>query len=472
LELGCCDGSNIIATGHCLPNAECWGVDLSAQQIADGQAVIEAIGLRNVTLKQLNILEVDEGFGRFDYIIAHGIFSWVSREVQDQILNICQRLLVQNGVAYVSYNTAPGWSMHKTFREMMRYHSRSLTDTGTRASHLKNLLKFLAESAANGETAYSQLLSQEANGLLKLPESFVFQEFLEEECQPEYFYQFVERARGVGLAYLADAFFPTMLVDNFPPLVAEGLRRFEGDLVHQEQLMDWLRNRHFRHTLLCHEGVSLNRSLSVGVLEHFYIASPLQPVAERLEQSMVRFESARGSLSSDRRVVQLVMGYLGGQWPRAVGFVELLEWVQHEIGAELDSSERVVVGETLLRAYSKGLVEFHVHPTPLVIEVSERPQVGGLARWEAQRGRKVTNQRCEWITVTNEVCLRLLPYLDGSRDQAALLELLNDWNQQGWLTVRVSSPEVKLTAGSRRQILEKLLNDALRQIAQAGLLVA
>jgi len=237
LELACCDGSNIIATAHNLPEAECWGVDFSAQHIANGRRLIKALGLKNITLKQMDILEINDRFGAFDYIIAHGIYSWVSSQVQDKILSICKNHLATNGVAYISYNTKPGW--RTTLRDMMLYHIAN--DSTARTIKLKKLLKFFTQATADVKDTYSRFLHQELNHFNQLPESFIFEEFLDEENEPLYFYQFMERAQAHGLEYLGDALFPKATND-----------------VHQEQMMDFLHNRHFRHTCLCHQGTTRN----------------------------------------------------------------------------------------------------------------------------------------------------------------------------------------------------------------------
>jgi len=109
LELGCSDGGNLLPMAYSLPGSEFVGIDGSARQIELGLATLEALGLKNVTLKQMNLLDVGDQFGKFDYIIAHGIYSWVPPDVQDKILEICHCLLKPQGLAFVSYNTLPGW---------------------------------------------------------------------------------------------------------------------------------------------------------------------------------------------------------------------------------------------------------------------------------------------------------------------------------------------------------------------------
>src|SRR5438876_840414 len=81
LELGCCSGGNLIPMADELPQSEFVGVDYSLRQVEDGRAVIEAVGLKNVVLHYQSIADVGDDFGQFDYIIAHGVFSWVPRNI-------------------------------------------------------------------------------------------------------------------------------------------------------------------------------------------------------------------------------------------------------------------------------------------------------------------------------------------------------------------------------------------------------
>ena len=475
LELGCCDGSNIIATAHQLPQAECWGIDLSAQQIAYGQALVKALGLQNITLRQLNILEVKEDLGQFDYIIAHGIYSWVSAPVQAKIFQICKRHLTPQGVAYISYNTKPGWNIRDTLRDMMRYYSAASANPAKRTEQLKALLQLIAKTTAAEENSYNQYVNKELIHFAQLPEQFIFKEFLEEEHQPEYFYQFIAKAYSHGLEYLADAFFPTMLVNNFPPAIAEELHVFQNNLIHQEQMMDFLRNRHFRHTLLCHQGTPLNRHLSPEVLNYFYIASPLQPVANTAKP-LQQFAHTQGSVSTEQPLIQFVLHYLSQQWPQAVAFTELVAQIESHRDYSLQVQEQAILADALFNCYAKGLMDWYTQPPPLITTITTYPQASSLARWQAQQGQRVINQRGEVVTLENGIGLRLLPYLDGTHDRTALLRQLNDWVEQGLLTIHIKHQEtgevIDLSAENRPEILEKLLADALQLIAQTALLVA
>jgi SAM-dependent methyltransferase len=117
LELGCASGGNLIPMAAGLPESTFTGIDLSQSAIVAGQAMVASLQLTNIDLRHASILEADGELGIFDYIICHGVYSWVPPEVQDRILEICARNLAPNGVAYVSYNTYPGWHARGTIRE-------------------------------------------------------------------------------------------------------------------------------------------------------------------------------------------------------------------------------------------------------------------------------------------------------------------------------------------------------------------
>ncbi len=468
LELGCGDGRNLIASAYTLPQSECLGIDLSPPRIARGKATIDAVGLTNIQLQCQNILDLDDSIGQFDYIIAHGIYSWVPVAVQNKILNLCQQHLVPNGVAYVSYNTKPGWNMRSTLRDLMLYHTATISDPEQREVQLKALLTFLLESTAASNDAYSQHIAEEIKNFSGLPSTFVFHEFLEEENKPVYFHQFTERAKVFGLTYLGDAYLHTMLAGNFPSTVAEKLQAFNRNVIHQEQVMDFLSNRHFRHTLLCHQGTSLRRAISADVISQFYIASSLQPITDN------SFQNQRGTLNTESPVIQAAFRYLAGRWPAAFTFAEIVEEACQQIGQAPAQTDEYAIANALLIAYTKGLIELYTSPLRLVTTVSPRPLASQLARWEVQQRKRVTNLRCEEVIIEDITALQILPYLDGNHDREALLDLFQGWIKAGKLAIEVeqSNEAVKLAEVNMRNVLGQVLEDSLQLLARGGVLRA
>src|ERR1700742_1272227 len=151
LEIGCGDGANLIPMALMLPESEFVGVDLAAHPVAKGQKMAGALGLRNVTLQQLDIADLSASFGQFDYVIAHGVYSWVPAEVRDQLLAICKANLSPQGVAYVSYNAYPGSHLREMIRGMMQFHTRETCGADDRVNQSRALIRFLAQSQSESD---------------------------------------------------------------------------------------------------------------------------------------------------------------------------------------------------------------------------------------------------------------------------------------------------------------------------------
>jgi SAM-dependent methyltransferase len=127
LELGCGVGGNLLPMAFQYPSSEFVGVDLSGVTIERGQRNIATLGLSNIKLLHCDIMNVDAGFGEFDYILAHGVYSWVPPAVREKMMMIFKQNLAPRGVCYVSYNAHPFSHLRDMVRDMMRYHTRRLT---------------------------------------------------------------------------------------------------------------------------------------------------------------------------------------------------------------------------------------------------------------------------------------------------------------------------------------------------------
>jgi SAM-dependent methyltransferase len=157
LELGCGDGANLVPMAFGFPQSQFVGIDLAARPIALGQAQVAGLKLENLDLRCCDILAVDAAFGEFDYIIAHGVYSWVQEAVRDRLLAVCKERLVPAGVAYVSYNTYPGYHLRDLVRGMMAFHVRGITEPQERIQQALSLLKFLLQKFPTESEAQSDL---------------------------------------------------------------------------------------------------------------------------------------------------------------------------------------------------------------------------------------------------------------------------------------------------------------------------
>jgi methyltransferase-like protein/SAM-dependent methyltransferase len=477
LELGCASGGNLLPLAFSYPNAHFTGIDLSSRQISTGQALIEKFNLKNIELKHLDLMKIEKDFGEFDYIVAHGVYSWVSKHVQAKILEICDQNLTEKGVAYVSYNTYPGWHFRGMIRDMMLYHTAQFPDPGAKVVQARALLDFLS-NAVPADNAYGLMLKNELDLIAPLRDSYVLHEHLEEKNQPVYFHEFAEEASKHNLQYLSEADFSLMITTNFAPQVGETLRRLSNDIVRTEQYMDFVRNRAFRQTLLCRKGVQLNRNLDWRSVKDFRIASATRTEASQAElvgNQQVQFVVPKGvTMTVANPVVKVAFNYMSQIWPRSASFDELLATITQLSPTVIqDSSSRQkqeqLLGTDLLTAYAAGIVSFRTEEPHFVVETSSHPIVSPLVRHQAESGQRITNQLHE--SADAEVLVRnIVLLLDGTRDVQSIVTELEKLIGNGTLNVHKDGKQ--LTGGEElRQTLAKVTEDILTNLTKLALLI-
>ena len=217
LELGCGDGWNLITMAHGLPGSEFTGIDLAAKPIARGTALAAELGLRNLSLREMDVADAAD-LGEFDYIIAHGLYSWVPQHVREKVMALCGRSLAADGVAYLSYNAYPGNHARDLVRGMMRYHTADFADPQQKIAQARGLVKFLSDSRAP-RGLYHEVLAHQLERLAKYSDSAFFHDDLSSINQPFYFHEFMAGAAANGLQFLAEADMEDNREEQYPPQV-------------------------------------------------------------------------------------------------------------------------------------------------------------------------------------------------------------------------------------------------------------
>ena len=481
LELGCADGSNIIPMACALPGSRFTGIDLSARQIQPGLETIRALGLRNIELRQADIRDVDDRFGAFDYIIAHGVYSWVPVEVQDHILRLCYERLSPSGVAYISYNTYPGWRMRGMLRDMMLYHARKFENRQEQIEQARALINWLAEIIRAENSPYGLLLKRELEQMQKWPNAYFRHDSLAEINEPVYFHQFVEHAEQHGLQFLAEAEFPSMIAGNYGAPVDETLNRLSRNIIEMEQYMDFVRNRLFRQTLLCRRDVKLSRSLGPWNLTDLHVAARLSAANPEMDLNSTEPEVFHGvgdlKVSTSQPVVKAALYCLTERWPAATAFSDLLlrarSLLKHKDDGCTPSgsgeTDGATLGSVLLTCFTRGLCELYAHPPEFVIAPGLRPMACPFARLQARSREMVINRRHEGVPL-NALAKQLLPLLDGGQDCDSMLDALIRLAADGTLLVKVAERLVS-ERGEARQILAGELERELARFGRTALLV-
>ena len=481
LELGCSMGGNLLVVAQDHPGSRCVGIDASSRQIAEGWKTIDALGLKNIQLKHQDILELGDDLGEFDYIVSHGVFSWVPPAVQDKMLEICKRQLAPNGVAYISYNTYPGWHIRGIVRDMMFYRGMQFADPDARLAQARSLVQFVAQASRGSDTPYQRLLQNELEHVGRMEDHYLHHEYLEEHNQPLYFNEFANRLAVNGLQYLGDADFSTMVSTNFSPEVAKTLNELGAhDIIQMEQYMDYVRCRFFRKTLICHSGVRLKRNIAPGVVREMLLASDASPDpadAPLDAATSVAFRTAAGNrLTCRSPLTKAALGILRREWPLPVAFADLLARSKSEAAGAGHPADESTAGDFLagdmLTGMAANVVEWRLTPVPFTTVIGAKPATSPLARLQASQGYKVTNLRGERVTL-DEIHRQALKQLDGTRDMAGLMDGLMDSLLRKELVLRRDGDNSVVSGEAEmRELLGSALQKVLENLARKALLLA
>lgn len=486
LEVGCAAGANLMPMAVSLPKASFVGIDLSPRQIAQGQRTIDALGITNITLLARDLQDIGNELGQFDYIIAHGVYSWAPAPVRDRLMALIKRCLTPDGIAYISYNTYPGWYILGAIRDLMLYTVRGVEDPQDRASMALALLDMLAESDSEHAGAFNSFIAAYAgqframlDRLGPLSHAFLLHDALEVVNEPVSFAQFAAHAAQHGLQYLCETEFPMVLPQGLKPETVDAMRSFSRSGIDLEQYMDFLRGRQFRQTLLCHDHLKIRRTLRPERLTGMAVAALMRPETQPVDlanETPVVFRNLHDvAFTVTAPITKAALLYLAEASPRAVSFATLVAKARRraaEGGAALRDAEPSALarrlGGDLLRAFATAttLVSFHLHPPLVAIQPGDRPKATALVRLEAQTGIEVTNLYHDVLQLDPFDRL-LLQLLDGQRDRAAIVREMAGAIAAGRVQyvneAHVSAP---------RAGLEVEIEQRLRWFAQAALLVA
>jgi len=472
LELGCGNGSNLVPMAWALPQSEFAGIDLASRPIAQGQQMIQDLGMKNVRLVHGDVTKMNEDWGKFDYIIAHGLYSWVPPEVREQVLTVCRRLLAPQGVAFVSYNALPGGHLRQMVSEMMLFHVRGCDDPEERVRQGVALVRFLAEGQDTRDE-YRLWMKAELARIIQHDAGHLFHDELSEENQPFYFTQFMERAAANGLRYLGEADYSEMSDHAFTESVRRALQELAPNRLLREQYLDFLKCRPFRQTLLCLQEANVLTEPRAEKVAGFVVSSSAvcAGTADLRPGVSCSFQTPQGSrFETDLALGKAALVALAAAWPLALRFDELVEQAalrlrQAGIAAGESGTSRDELAAFLLRLYAVGIVEFRTSLPPITLRLSEKPTASPVARWQAERGEMVASLLHIGVRVEDEIGRRLLGWLDGTRDRKALVEELLRWLES-------KNPAVASGNGeAARRELEMSLEKNLTKMAKLGLLV-
>ncbi len=487
LEVGSGTGSNLLPMAEDLRDAEFVGIDLSARQVEMSQAAADALHLGNVKFLKLDLMEATQELGQFDYIIAHGLYAWVPPPVRERLLQLCREHLLPEGLAYISYNTLPGWYFPQMLRDFFQFHGRDVgDDPAAEAEAAEEALKLLLEgispkspNTARVLHAYAREYQDHLGSLGPMRESALHHDILADINQPLYFRDFAAAAERHQLQFVAEANPDFLGFSEVPQRAQEMMRQSVGSVIEMEQYLDFLQMRMFRQSVLCHEGREVQRALSAQRLCGVHVASRLRPASARPDLETPLLERFTGSgdvaVTSNHPMSKAALCALAQVRPGAVEFTELLRRARallkqapQEGDADGTCEDAQELMRLLLRVTSqrRDLVRLRAAPPRAVAARAGETLTGRLmARAQAAGSATVTNFYHE--TVTLEPMARwAMQRLDGTRGRAELLAELYQMEAAG--KIKIAADQIGL--GETRGVLEKDLDECLRTLSDEALL--
>jgi len=464
LELGCGDGTNLLSFAYMLPESRFVGIDLARNHIESAHRAASALGLKNIEFKSMDVMKVTpDSIGKFDYIIAHGLFSWVPEMVRTRVLEIYRDCLADQGVGYISYNVYPGCKIREILWDMMKFYSKDVEDPMQKVSAGLQFLNFI-NFAADPESAYRKVIATELSQYSQRTAENIYHDDLSELNRPFFFREFADVLEPNGLQYLCE-------VDEWwgesrmRPEITAKLDELGDDVVKREQYIDYILGRPFRSSVICRGSVKLDRKLSSGLLGGFYLASqaePVLPITDLQSNSEIPFKGIDGHEASVTRAQsKAALTYLKDRWSTSVRFDELMETAAVAAGAKGDPVDPQAV-EELFGLFKAGLIYLHRYRPEFPMLPGEKPAASRFVQWQIKK-------KCADVTALSGMNLR------PSDDLMRLLLLLCDGTRTRDQIAADAASRIELPEESRDQLLAQLpaaVDERLAEFARLGLLEA
>lgn len=426
LELGCGDGFNLAAMAALYPKASYTGIDYSVSTIDRGRAMLRELKLPQVRLEAADIRALGTDFGEFDYIIAHGVYSWVPEDVRDALLATISRFLSPDGVAFVSYLALPGAYLLEMVRCMVRFHTREEKGIRERTSQARVLMNLLA-SATDEPNVYTQWVKTEAKLLEHHTDEAFFHDELSDESKPMLFVEFLEHANRHGLRFLCEAEYITPVAQRLTEETRAKLKPLENNRVLLEQYLDFIEGRRFRQTLLCRP--ERGETLQPNKLDPLFVAARAKSVTRSTDLSAPEAFELRGQKNAfisavnplEKAALLELVGAQGGSLP----FPELLARVRIRLSnsqLSFTSEDEAKLRLYIIRAAVPGMIEISWDPSRQAIDVPAYPRAHPFSNWSLKGGAPaVFSYLGQFVEVEGTLGRHLLKLLDGTRDHTDLL---------------------------------------------------
>jgi SAM-dependent methyltransferase len=466
LELGCGDGWNLLPMVEELPDSEFVGVDLDPARLAPGIAARDALKLDRLELVAEDLVKIGDRFGRFDFVIAHGLYSWTSDAVRAVFFERLRSLLSERGIAYVSANVYPGWHLAETSRHLGLFHAHVKRPSAGEAflKELRQVARFFSDQMPR-DTPPRALAAEQYRGIAGMSDYLLAFDQLS-ETQPAYFEELVRRAEKSGLRYVTDAILPGGQWSILGPNLQRGIAELTSDRIAREQYADFALLPAFRQLVLCRDEQSPGELVPERLRELFVAANlPPPPGQDPTQRGTVKYELGALRLQVESPLVKTALAELAAAFPQALSFGELVLRAGARVPNVAHPERTLAAG--LSEFLATGVLSTRTRAFTLESEPGDLPRISGVSRYQLERYGCATNRHHLMVNLPAGFDRTALQRLDG-RPRATLAAEL------GELVVRGTLPNTEFGAQTGAELtaaIEKRLEKTLSEAARLALLV-
>jgi SAM-dependent methyltransferase len=454
LDLGCGTGLDIIAWALQYPEAEFLGIDNDKNFINLGNKLISDLSLKNIKLQEADILDYKVEDNTWDYIISHGVYSWVPDSVQTAILNIITSGLKPTGVASLSYNVLPGWETRRVTQKIIQTFDNQNESPEWRVDNaLKSLNRaklFLNDSAS----LHSQQIVKEIDSVLRQSGAFIYHELLNLSSVAFYYTEFNDQITKYRLQILGDGDPRKFNITPYDSVTSQQWQEFEQkDFIKINQFMDLLNNTSLRSAVLCKDSVVLSEQPEYSSIFEMFVSSGVRKeneVGEDTNQMAIYAGPAGSTIEINDSRIKYLLNLLSDNWPKSKAVTEIMT------NSSITSNSTKTIYETIGELFLQGIVNISLEPAKLLDKINELPKVYSLAKEQAKLGFAwVTNLHFEFVPIS-EFDRELIILLDGKLNLLEVTKKLISLIETGQI-------QVKLADGYSSDDLESLLLEQVKK---------
>ncbi|MGF1458064.1 MAG: methyltransferase regulatory domain-containing protein [Leptolyngbyaceae cyanobacterium] len=304
LELGCGQGFGLTLLAAINPDHDFLGIDFNPVHISHARNLAKSAGLNNIRFEEADFVELAQqwpaDWGQFDYIAAHGIYSWLQADVCRAIVQVIEAASTAGALVYLSYNSLPAWFSSHPIQHLMRLWQtteslESVKAIETGIARLQELTELQA-----GMTKMLPGMKAMLEKVAKHDRAYLVQEYLHDNWHPRWFDQVAEELKPAKLTFVGTASLSDLYIRSFMPQKFKDVLQQYSDPVVQEVMIDTLTNQSFRRDVFSRGAAPIWAiQRQTALLKQSYALVSRPPESEE-----IKFKTSLGELKGKPKIYQ------------------------------------------------------------------------------------------------------------------------------------------------------------------------